>query len=84
VARPEPGVNGAVPGLDGMRPDLEHDPRDPFKGNVTAVLAELEPAWREYRIGYDGSPWTAEPRAGGATLKALSPDDLIAAMREAS
>lgn len=58
--------------------------RDPFKGSVTAVLAEIGPAWPEWRVGYDGTRWTAEPRAGGATLRELSPDELIAAMRDAS
>lgn len=78
------GVNGAgPPGPDGGRGEPEHHPADPFRGNVMAVLAELEPAWPEWRVGYDGARWTAEPKAGGATLRELSPDDLIAAMRDA-
>ena len=67
--------------LSAVRGELEDRPRDPFKGDVMAVCAELEDAWQAYRIGYDGRSWTAEPRAGGATLRALSPDDLIAEMR---
>jgi len=77
-------VNGAgTPGPDSIRGELEHHPRDPFKGNVMAVLAEIEPAWPEWRVGYDGRSWTAEPKDGGAVLREMSPDDLIAAMRDA-
>lgn len=71
-------------GLRDLRSELERDPRDPLKGSVMAILAGIEPAWRAWRIGYDGRSWTAEPRAGGATIRALSPDELIAAMREAA
>ena len=73
---------GAVtPGPDDIRGELEHHPPDPFQGSVMAVIAELEPDWPAWRVGYDGRSWTAEPRAGGATIREMSPDELIAAMR---
>ena len=77
-------MNGPVPGLDGIRDEMEHNPRNPFAGNTAAILAELGPAWTEYLIAYDGGYWTASRRDGtGKPLRELSPDELIAAMRDA-
>jgi hypothetical protein len=76
-------MNGA--GTPGVRGELEHNPRDPFKGNVPAILAEIGPAWPEYQPAYEDGWWTARRKDGtGDPLKALSPDELIAAMRDAS
>ena len=83
MSRQGVGVSGTAPGSGATQPGTEHHPRDPFRGSVMAVLAEIEPAWPEWRVGYDGTRWTAEPKAGGATLRELSPDELIAAMRDA-
>ena len=76
-------MTGAAPGSGAIRADLERNPRDPFAGNVPAVIAELSGGWPEYDIGYDGW-WTASRKDGaGDPLRELSPDELIAAMRSA-
>lgn len=74
-----------VTGLGAVRDRLERQPHDPFSGNVPAVLAELETDWAgTFELAHDGGWWTARPRDGtGETLRELSPDDLIAAMRAA-
>lgn len=74
-----------VTGLSVVRDELERQPRDPFSGNVPSVLAELETDWAgAFELAHDGGWWTAVPRDGaGETLRELSPDDLIAAMRAA-
>jgi hypothetical protein len=73
-----------VPGLSGMNPDPEPSPSSPFAGNIPAVLAELNGAWGDrFDIGYDGW-WTATRKDGtGDAHRELSPDGLIAAMRDA-
>lgn len=73
-------------GLSAVRDELEHHhPHGPFGGNVPAVLAELERDWAAaFELACDGGWWTAKPRDGtGETLRELSPDGLIAAMRAA-
>lgn len=68
-----------------VRGELERQPRDPFSGNVPAVLAELGSAWGDlFEIAYDGCWWTASRKgAAGSPLREMSPDELIAAMRAA-
>jgi hypothetical protein len=70
-------VTGAAPGSGAIR--------DPFKGNIPAVLAELNGAWGDkFDIAYDAGHWTATRKNGrGEPLREMSPDELIAAMRAA-
>lgn len=69
-------------GTPDVRGELEHHPRDPFAGNVPAILAEIGPARPEWHIAYEDGWWTARRKNGtGDPLRALSPDEIIAATR---
>jgi hypothetical protein len=78
-------MTGRVPGLSGLRSDLEHHPKpcDPIADDIQLIIDELSADWGEwYEFTCDGRWWwyaTRRDRTG--ELRAHGPDDLRVAMR---
>ena len=69
-------------GLEAVRGNLEHRPRDPFAVSRSAALDALGVRWGgRYGLGHDGTWWQAWRLDGtGELLHGATPDELSAAI----
>jgi len=70
-------------GLGDVRAGLERRPHAPLTADMVHTLDTLRSEWSAvFHVGYAGGRWLASRKDGtGDTLRGLTPDDLVAAIR---